>query len=169
MLLSDRDILAYMDFGLDIEPFDKESQLQPASVDLRLGSKQFNLRNHVEQEGDELVFYPACHGNFYLAHTKEEVSIPSGLAASMWGRSSIGRKGLIIHTAGWIDPGFEGQLVLEIANFSDTPVRLPAGQRVCQLTFHEVSPPIEDYGEKEGSKYQDQRGIQQSRLENHGN
>jgi dCTP deaminase len=65
----------------------------------------------------------------------ETVRLPDNLTAFVEGRSSIGRIGLFIQNAGWVDPGFEGQITLELYNANSLPIRLQAGRRICQLVF----------------------------------
>lgn len=85
-----------------------------------------------EYEGDEIIIPPK---SFLLATTEEYVKLPNNLTAFVEGRSSIGRIGLFIQNAGWVDPGFEGQITLELFNANSLPIRLKAGRRICQLVF----------------------------------
>jgi dCTP deaminase len=106
-------------------------------------------------------------GEFGLGSTIEAVVIPHDLVATVDGRSSIGRLAVVVHaTAGFIDPGFEGQITLELSNIGPIPVKLYPGMRVAQLVFHELKSPAEmPYGSAErGSSYQGQRGPQTSRI-----
>lgn len=120
-----------------------EEARQPASVDLRLGANA--IRNPEEQDSPVVPcpcwLYP---GEFLLAETLERVRIPAHMAARVEGKSSLGRKGLIIHaTAGFIDPGFEGIITLEMANISRIPIPLSVGQWIGQLSLHLLSYPVE--------------------------
>jgi dCTP deaminase len=186
MILSDRDILARLSEGdLVVEPLaDVDRQVQPASVDLRLGSEflEFQHANipciHPEseaetdeyvravevEEGDEYVLHP---GDFVLGTTVERVEIPPDLIAHVEGRSSLGRLAVVVHaTAGLCDPGYQGQITLELSNLGTAPVALSPGMRISQLTFTELSSPAErPYGEDRGSKYQGQEGPQASRIQ----
>ncbi len=186
MILSDRDILRRLEEGsLVIEPLDDpELQVQPASVDLRLGREflEFERTNiasiHPDSEdevGDyvsetvvdddeDFVLHP---GDFVLGTTVERVEIPPDLIAHVEGRSSLGRLAIVIHaTAGLCDPGFCGRITLELSNLGTAPVALTPGMRVSQLTFTELTSPAErPYGEERGSKYQGQSGPQASRIE----
>jgi dCTP deaminase len=85
--------------------------------------------------------------------------------ARLDGRSSWGRLGIIIHsTAGSVQPGYAGQLTLEIANISKVPVKLWPGAKICQITFEMLSSPCEiAYGER-NSKYMDQQGPEMSKI-----
>ncbi len=185
MILSDRDILARLETGdLRIDPIsDVERQVQPASVDLRLGTEflEFQRANiscihpdradeveeYVEStnvpEGEEFVLHP---GDFVLGSTKERVAVPDDLVAHVEGRSSLGRLAVVIHaTAGLADPGFEGHVTLELSNLGTAPVALTPGMRISQITFTELSSPAErPYGAERGSKYQGQSGPQASRI-----
>ena len=185
MILSDTDILARLHEGeLVIDPLDDvDQQVQPASVDLRLGSEflEFQRTNipcihptredevgdyiaeTVVDDGEEFILHP---GDFVLGTTRERVEIPHDLVANVEGRSSLGRLAVVVHaTAGFVDPGYRGQVTLELSNLGTAPVALTPGMRVSQLVFTELSSPAErPYGSERGSKYQDQRGPQASRI-----
>ncbi len=186
MILSDADILDRLEAGdLVIEPLDDlDLQIQPASVDLRLGEEflEFQRANipciHPEreqevdeyvtetvvEEGDEFILHP---GDFVLGTTHERVEIPADLIAHVEGRSSLGRLAVVVHaTAGLCDPGYRGQITLELSNLGTAPVALSPGMRISQLTFTELTSPAErPYGSERGSKYQDQTGPQASRIQ----
>ncbi|MDB2241214.1 dCTP deaminase [Halorubrum ezzemoulense] len=185
MILSDADILDRLAEGdLAIEPLDDvDQQVQPASVDLRLGERflEFQRTNipcihptdagevseYVTEttvaEGDEFILHP---GDFVLGTTAERVKIPDDLVAHVEGRSSLGRLAIVVHaTAGLCDPGYEGQITLELSNLGTAPVALSPGMRVSQLTFTELKRPADrPYGAERGSKYQGQDGPQASRI-----
>lgn len=186
MILSDADILGRLESGdLVIDPIDDfDLQIQPASVDLRLGREflEFQRTNipcihpgsehevdeyvdetHVE-EGKEFILHPS---DFVLGTTKERVEIPADLIAHVEGRSSLGRLAIVVHsTAGLCDPGFRGRITLELSNLGNAPVALTPEMRISQLTFTELTTPAErPYGSERGSKYQDQRGPQASRIQ----
>lgn len=185
MILSDGEIRRRLASGaLEIDPLeDPELQIQPASVDLRLGREflEFQRTNipciHPESddevekyvtetvvdEGDEFVLHP---GDFVLGTTMERVAIPDDLIAHVEGRSSLGRLAIVVHaTAGLCDPGYEGQITLELSNLGAAPVALSPGMRISQLTFTELTEPAEvPYGADRGSKYQGQQGPQASRI-----
>jgi dCTP deaminase len=184
MILADRDIRDRLGDDLVIEPLeDLDIQLQPASVDLRLGREFLEFRRtnipciHPDserevdeyvretrvEEGDEFVLHP---GDFVLGTTMERVEIPPDLIAHVEGRSSLGRLAVVVHaTAGLCDPGYRGQITLELSNLGSAPVALTPGMRISQLTFTELSSPAErPYGSERGSKYQDQDGPQASRI-----
>lgn len=180
MKLSDGEIAEALDGDLHIDPLDDE-QIQPASVDLRLGEefvvhdsnnpREINTADDTIDAGYTETTVPDAgiriHPNtVVLAHTKETISLPNDIAASVWGRSSFGRLGLIVHTAGWVDPGFEGQLTLEIVNHNPRPIRIYPEQRICQLTLEQCGEPAETgYAEKHDQKYQSQEGATKSRIE----
>jgi dCTP deaminase len=185
MILSDADILDRLaDGDLVVEPLgDVDQQVQPASVDLRLGERflEFQRTNipcihpteadevgeYVTEtrvpEGDEFILHP---GDFVLGTTTERVEIPDDLVAHVEGRSSLGRLAIVVHaTAGLCDPGYQGQITLELSNLGTAPVALSPGMRVSQLTFTELKSPADrPYGAERGSKYQDQDGPQASRI-----
>jgi dCTP deaminase len=186
MILSDGDIRRRLTDGeLVVEPLDDpELQIQPASIDLRLGREflEFQRTNipcihpNSEQEvdeyvnetyveeGDDFILHP---GDFVLGTTKERVEIPPDLIAHVEGRSSLGRLAVVVHaTAGLCDPGYEGQITLELSNLGTAPVALTPEMRISQLTFTELKTPAErPYGTERGSKYQGQKGPQASRIQ----
>lgn len=153
-----------------IEPFHPR-QVQPVSYDVRLGdsykrlkTKQArNIARPSESEWkaydhvDEIRIMPH---EFLLACTYETVRLPPCVMAQLVGKSTVARQGLIIESAGLIDPGFEGQITLELHNLTDTELILPVGIRIGQLEFmHLASPPAHWYGQDAtGSHYQRQMG-----------
>lgn len=176
MVLSDADIIKRIgDGSLVIEPYD-ESNVEPASVDIRLGNsfkepvktgRIVDTRGEAGQpyrefEADSIVLEP---GDSILATTFETIEIPADLCADAVGRSSLGRLFVSIHeTAGFCDPGFSGEVTLEMTNENPNPVRLHAGDRVCQIVFKELSSPaLNPYGH-EGSQYQNQSGATESGM-----
>lgn len=178
--LSDVEISREIAYGpLNIDPFESEN-LQPASYDLTLGSEfieyqmsgdSYTIINPEVGAGElgqryEVDTYVLDPGEFILATTVEEISLPDDISAEVKGRSSLGRLGVIPHTAGWIDPGFEGTITLEFVNHNDYPVALKSGMRCCQIIFNQMREPAkEPYGEKEDTKYQGQHGVTASRIE----
>lgn len=182
MLLSDRDILAAMAEARVniIEPFEWD-MLQPASVDVRLSGEfrrfathryeaidpeasQAGLTELVKVDPDQrFVLHP---GEFALASTVESITLPPWLAGRLEGKSSLGRLGLLTHsTAGWIDPGFTGQVTLELANVAKLPIKLRPGMRIGQLCLYRTTSPVQrPYGTIGlGSHYQGQQGPTESR------
>ena len=186
MILSDGDILRRLEEGdLVVEPLDDpDLQIQPASVDLRLGREflEFQRTNipcihpgsereveeyvtqTVVEDDEEFILHP---GDFVLGTTKERVEIPPDLLANVEGRSSLGRLAIVVHaTAGLCDPGYRGQITLELSNLGTAPVALTPGMRISQLVFTEMKSRAErPYGAERGSKYQDQAGPQASRIQ----
>ena len=129
---------------LGISPLNEES-IQPASIDCRLGDDFLVVEDRQMQiiDLDSEIIYRRIKGptitipphSFLLATTMEFIKLPHDLTAFVEGRSSIGRIGLFIQNAGWVDPGFEGQITLELYNANSLPIRLEAGRRICQLVF----------------------------------
>ena len=164
-----------------IEPWDP-AMVQPASVDLRLGSTFRVFHNHraaaidlrdpptnlTEQidveEGEAFVIHP---GEFVLGRTLEWVGMPDDVVSRIEGKSSVGRLGLIVHaTAGFVDPGFNGTLTLEITNLTRIPIKLYPGLPIAQLSFMTLDAPAErPYGHPDrGSHYQGQLEATESRY-----
>lgn len=171
MILSDGEIREYLEMGkLVIDPLD-EIQIQPASVDIRLGDTfcivddssngVINLNDEVKYTTIRRDKYLLLPGQFVLATTKEYVSFPNDLTAFVEGRSSLGRLGLFIQNAGWVDPGFEGEITLELFNASRYAIELHAGHRVGQLVFAKME---RDALNPYSGKYQKQRGATGSRV-----
>lgn len=154
MILSDESIRQrIVEDDISVSPAVEEAQVQPASLDVRLGEELYDVEQDVHIIDDKLLLRP---GTAYIGHTKDNIHLPDDLAAMLTGRSSVGRKGVIIHkTAGWIDPGFKGQLTLEMYNFSDEPVTFDVGDRIGQLVFFVLDTASSGYD----GQYQGQEGI----------
>lgn len=155
MLLSDRDILDQIDAGrIALDPYDA-SMIQPASIDVRIDRffRQFDNHKYAmidpAQEQPELTReitvdpdqpYMLHPGEFVLASTYEQVTLPDDIAARLEGKSSLGRLGLLTHsTAGFIDPGFTGHITLELSNMATLPVALWPGMKIGQLCFFRLT------------------------------
>ena len=148
MILSDSTLRQYLADGvIGIDPM-VDGQIQPASVDVRLGTHFLVLDEHGmtslslddeilyrEIEADSIIVPPK---SFLLATTMEYIRLPNDVTAFVEGRSSIGRMGLFIQNAGWVDPGFEGEITLEIFNANTLPIKLTSGRRICQLVFAQM-------------------------------
>ncbi len=145
MILSSAEIIRRLgqsghDGALVISPYSSECQ-QPASYDLRIG--------------DDIGIRP---GACTLAHSMEWIEIPSDLAATLRTRSSYGRRGILV-TAGFVDPGFRGQLTLGLVNMGNESLTLKRGDRVVQMIMHQVTCGDVIY---EG-RYQDSKGAVSAR------
>lgn len=166
MVLSDIEIREMIDSGrLDISPF-APSQIQPASVDFTLG----NVFSKIVTRANETILpgrvpeyktvtadrYLLDPGEFVLVTTREYFRIPDDLTAFIEGRSSYGRLGLFVQNAGWIAPGFEGQLTLELYNANNASIVLEAGMRLGQVVFSRTGKPAE---RPYNGKYQGQTGV----------
>ncbi|MBQ8122950.1 MAG: dCTP deaminase [Ruminococcus sp.] len=171
MILSDKTIMRMLDENsLVIKPLNKE-QIQPASVDIRLGntfsivedspSGIITLNSQISYKTIKSDSYLLLPGQFVLATTMEYFELPDDLTAFVEGRSSLGRMGLFIQNAGWVDPGFKGEITLELFNANRCAIELKTGRRVGQLVFakmdgHALSP--------YNGKYQGQTGATGSRV-----
>jgi dCTP deaminase len=185
VILSDRTIREDVAAGrIVLDPFD-ERLIQPSSVDVRLDRYFRVFLNHtmavidVKQNLEELtrlveipesdpdrsfILHP---GEFVLGSTLERVALPDDTVARIEGKSSLGRLGLLIHsTAGFIDPGFDGHITLELSNVASLPITLYPGMKIGQISFLRMTTPADvPYGAGSlGSKYQGQRGPTPSRY-----
>ncbi|MDP2183479.1 MAG: dCTP deaminase [Actinomycetota bacterium] len=182
MVLSDRSIKEKMLAGrIRIEPCDPDD-IQPSSVDVHLGTSFQVFRNSRypyidpsrEQQGlmepvkasaeEPFVLHP---GEFVLGTTIERIVLPDDIVARLEGKSSLGRLGLLIHsTAGYVDPGWDGRLTLELSNVANLPIVLMPGMAIGQISFSEMTTPVErPYGTPGlGSKYQGQADTTPSRM-----
>jgi dCTP deaminase len=182
VVLSDRTIERLIADGtIQIDPYDP-SLLQPSSVDVRVDrffrvfhnarypyidvkQPQEELTEQVEIEEDRaFILHP---GEFVLGSTLERVKLPDDLVARLEGKSSLGRLGLLIHsTAGFIDPGWDGHVTLELSNVANLPITIYYGMKIGQISFMQLTEPTSTpYGTSSlGSKYQGQRGPTPSRY-----
>jgi dCTP deaminase len=182
VVLSDRTIARLLEAGrIVIDPYD-ESLLQPSSVDVRVDRffRVFHNARYpyidVKEPQDDLtelvkidderpfILHP---GEFVLGSTLERIVLPDDLVARLEGKSSLGRLGLLIHsTAGFIDPGWDGHVTLELSNVANLPITIYHGMKIGQVSFVQLSEPAEKpYGSGElGSKYQGQMGPTPSRY-----
>ncbi len=180
-VLSDGEIRDRLASGsIILEDYDDlDIQIQPSSLDLRLGAqyKVFEANKPVdpaeEDQSQYLTEFIPSNGkvvvgpdDFILATTVEWIQLPDDLQAQVKGRSSYGRFGVEIHsTAGLIDPGWAGQITLEISNNTNSTIELTAGERICQLSFMTMDEPaMRPYGTRNDSKYQNQEGATASRA-----
>jgi dCTP deaminase len=182
VIFSDRTIRESVASGrIIIDPYDID-MVQPSSVDLRCASvfrvfenhkyplidpkaDQDDLTTSIEAADDEpFILHP---GEFVLGSTLEIVGLADDIVARLEGKSSLGRLGLLIHsTAGFIDPGFKGQVTLELSNVANLPIAIYPGMKIGQVSFYQLSTPAEHpYGSPgAGSKYQGQSGPTPSRV-----
>lgn len=147
------------------------NQIQPASLDIRLGNTFCVLEdtneNIIDMDtpikyktivADEYLLMP---GQFILATTMEYIHLPNNFTAFVEGRSSLGRMGLFIQNAGWVDPGFEGEITLELFNANRCAIKLKAGRRIGQLVFAQMD---HDADHPYQGKYNGQKGATGSKI-----
>ncbi|WP_420431217.1 dCTP deaminase [Candidatus Poriferisocius sp.] len=182
MILSDYDIKAAIaERRIEIDPFDL-ANVQPSSVDLRVDRTFRVFENHLypyidpkspqphltkEREVAEDGRFILHPGEFVLGATYERIRLADDIVARLEGKSSLGRIGLLIHsTAGFVDPGFDGYLTLELANVANLPIAIYPRMLIGQVSFYYLSSPAEHpYGSAgAGSKYQGQRGPTASKI-----
>jgi len=189
MILGDIAIREYLGQGKGVEGFNPEN-INPNSVDLTLNSKMSVYKNEVLdcRKKNEVISinipeegYVLTPNIVYLVSTNESINLEpmsfekticstgvkfeakKYICARVEGKSSLGRLGMFAHiTAGWIDAGFKGSLVLELAVIQ--PLRIYPNMKICQIAFMESTEVEKHYGEKEGSKYQNQIGAQESKM-----
>ncbi len=171
MILSDKSIKKLIQEGrLSIEPL-KEENIQASSIDLTLGEDVIFYRvDFIDVKAGELpverrtipeegiVIEPKY---FLLATTLEYVRLPEDITAFVEGRSSLGRLGLFIENAGWVDAGFEGQITLELYNANSVPIKLYKGMKICQIVLAKLDQPAE---RPYRGKYFGQRGATPSKI-----
>ncbi len=182
MILSDTDITARLEVGdLVISPR-RPGAILPGSIDLHLGQQFLGYpqaeriiqvdptdpdrpqMQPIPTEDGSVLLSPQFMGgsnSFLLGHTAETITLPIDLCGRIEGKSSLGRLGLAVHiTAGFVDPGFRGQVVVELVNLSPVPIRLRVGMRIAQICLLRMSSSASaGYGHaKFGSHYQGQVG-----------
>ena len=191
MRLSDIDILQYLDKGnIRLDPRPSDDAIAGISVDLRLDHRfrvfSNNSVTHLDLSGDRdqlerdidqtmskeialkddesFFIHP---GELVLGATLESVTIPDDLVGWLDGRSSLARLGLMVHvTAGRIDPGWQGQVVLEFYNNGKLPLALKPGMVICALSFETLSQPaLRPYNKRANAKYRGQTGATASRMD----
>jgi dCTP deaminase len=174
MLLSDRSIKEEIaKKTIAIEPFFPDC-IQPSSIDVHLDNRfllfdktkyaSIDVRKKMEglmkeiviKEDEPFILHP---GEFILGSTLENLKLPTNIAGRIEGKSSLGRLGLLIHsTAGFVDPGWEGNLTLELSNVSPIPITLYYKMKIGQISFERMTTEVDNpYGSaKLGSHYQGQ-------------
>lgn len=151
--------------------YSDEKMINPASINLRLGTtfQKINplqciaLGQKVEYQKKRvgMELYRLNPGEFCLATTKEKIIMPDNAAAFVQGRSSIGRIGLTVQNAGFIDPGFYGHITLELVNESPVTIYLEPDYPVAQLVFFDCTKVKVPYQ----GKYNGQIDATESRME----
>lgn len=155
MILPDFKIRQWAELG-GLEPFNS-GNINPASVDLTLGQSYIDLATGREYAlTDTFLLTP---GEAILATSAEYVNLPASYAGAVYLKSSMARKGLDHALAGWVDPGFEGQLTLEL--HSHRPIELIPYMRIVQLILYvmQMEPEVAYNG-----RYQGQRGPTRARV-----
>ncbi len=160
MILSDRDMKRYIKEGkLKFEPVLNDDQIGPASIDLKLSNvfKIFKTERYLNldvkkgipddymekitvNDHEPFILHPHM---FALAATKERITVPRDLSVKVEGKSTLARMGLLVHTAGFVDPGFEGVITLELSNQANLPIAIYPGMYICQINCQVLSSPAE--------------------------
>lgn len=170
MILSDRKLKELIKTGeIQISPFESR-QIQPSSVDLTLSDELIIYTSAIDIKSDQNSFevlkipkegFEIPPKAFMLASTKEFIRLPNYLTAFVEGRSSLGRLGLFIQNAGWVDAGFEGQLTLELYNANSNSIKIYPGIRICQIVIAKLESPCE---RPYSGKYKNQLGPTPSKV-----
>lgn len=171
MILSDKTLMKMLDEKtLVVSPLESE-QIQPASIDIRIGNTYsiledspfgiISLDKEIKYKQITTDKYLLLPGQFVLATTMEYFELPDNLTAFVEGRSSLGRMGLFIQNAGWVDPGFKGEITLELFNANRCAIELNVGRRVGQLVFAQLD---DNARNPYRGKYQGQRGATGSKV-----
>ncbi len=176
MILSDRDLKAAIKKGrLRFDPAVSPRQIGPCSIDLRLGPdfKVFQssrmvlldpkeslpddfMASHRLRDEDKFILHP---GDFVLTSTIESIKVPDDMMVRVEGKSTLARMGILVHTAGFVDPGFEGNITLEVSNQSNVAIALYPGMLICQVAAHMLSSPAEvPYHKRKHSAYHKSKG-----------
>ncbi len=185
MILSDKDIKKVIKDG-DLKFREKlpSEQIEAASIDLKLGST-FKVFKHTSEsvldlrkgvdfkkimdtfEVDKKKGFILHPNRFVLVSTKEYMSLSNKIAARAEGKSSLARMGLLVHTAGFIDPGFEGTITLEISNQAEIPIVLYPDMYICQIAVEWLSSPCEaSYKDRKKSLYYSSDGPREASAQN---
>jgi len=153
-ILSDLDIKKYMSNNeLGIEPF-IEKNLTPNGYDLSIDEIFIKKTDDHIKEGIAVI--PPL--TWFAISTKEFVKMGPQITSQLWIRSSYARKG-VMASFGKVDAGFHGTLTISCFNSNDEPLKIPIGDRFCQIVFENMeSKPSELYDKKSGN-YQNQRGV----------
>lgn len=175
-MLSDRDIRSVIKKGLlTFRPSLARDQIGPASIDLRLGDtfmifkpgytmaldpRNRFLKKYMDviriPKGKQFVLHPK---DFVVAATHEYIKVPDSMVVRVEGKSTLARMGILVHTAGFVDPGYEGAITLEISNHSGFPVLLYPKMYICQIAVSMLSSPAEvPYNKRKKSLYYKHKG-----------
>ena len=184
MVLSDRDIKkSIKEKGLVFTPKLSSDQIGPASIDLRLGDtfKVFHIERHglldtreglpkdfiktyKMKKNERFILHP---GSFVLASTIESIKVPDNMIVRLDGKSSLGRMGLLVHTAGFIDPGYEGNITPQISNQSNVAIAIYPGMYICQIACEYLTSPSEvPYNKRKKSLYMNSNVSKQANTKN---
>lgn len=138
--------------GIEIDPMPEDVAFQPVSVDLTLGTSYVLPRAGYDGKDHSYVSNETSlnPGAFLLATTRERIRLGVSVVGQIVGKSTLARHGLIVESAGLIDPGFNGTITLELANLSSLPIPLRAGMQICQVVFDFTDRPVDrKYGHPE--------------------
>ena len=172
--LSDKSILQLLrSKEMIVHPILDPKQISGGRIDLRLDNVLYFIKrvekpfydpmDHIEPEkepelyveeqirpyGERIVLHP---GDYALAPLFEFVRIPTNIIGRLDGRSSLGRLGVVVHsTAGSVDPGYSGPLIMELMNHGMLPVGLYPLMRIATLMLVKLTDHVDEYKGKYGS------------------
>lgn len=191
MRLCDRDIEEWLKRKkLIIEPYPLKELIHGVTVDIHLSNKFRFFYDHIrscidlsdskyntnaalkEVISDEIIFsqekpFFLQPGSLVLSSTFESITIPDNLVGWLDGRSSLARLGLMIHaTAHRIDPGWQGNIVLEIFNAGKLTLVLRPKMKIAAISFEILSQSVlHPYNSRHKAKYKSQNGVVPSRID----
>ena len=148
--------------SIDLKSYKDEKIGEEEFEDYRLEKYRYSEVIVIKDPNRPFVLHP---GEFVLASVYEYIGLPEDIGAQINGRSSIARLGLLVHTsAGWVDPGYEGHLTLEILNVNSVPVKLYPLTPIANLVFFEMEPVEVPYNRRKKSKYVGEEGATHSKI-----
>lgn len=172
MVLIDKLLKQLIEEGtISVTPYNPEN-IQPTSLDVTLG-ENFKVMEPIAhaispyetedlnkvQYRESKDVYILSPGKLLIAHTEEHIGLPDNIKATIQGKSTLARHGIVVHlTADAIHPGWSGQVVLEIVNLGENSIILRRGDPIGTVTFDTLSGPVEN---PYRGKYQNQSGAQE--------
>jgi dCTP deaminase len=153
-VLSDKDIeFLIKNNDLGIDPFN-QNNLTPNGYDLSID--EIYIKRFDQHINEGMAIIPPM--TWFVISTKEFIKMGSQISSQLWIRSSYARKG-IMASFGKVDAGFHGTLTLSCFNSNYEEIKIPIGDRFCQIVFENLSTKPNELYELKSGNYQNQRGI----------